>query len=772
MTEDAQTSNVQSTGPNVSIPGGEAKPAPTTVFSADAVGSVAAPPNLGRSTRIGSALDVPGARDIEDFLRRPTLIVSGSLATTDTGILWDADPFVSLVTSSIKAAKLAGVYGLRADVVLTLQVNAARFQSGRYLLGFVPSGGASVNSFGYSSYYRSHNTTIVNASQTPHVELDVATQTHACLTIPWDANAPFFVVAPGSNYPVGVGKAFLRPYVALAAASGDNTAGYSIWGHFENIQLIGAAVSQSGYSEREQKKAGIGPVESALTKISKASTILSQIPLVSAPAKTVGWTASVLSQMAHVFGWSKPNHLGTTSPMVMKNHRYLANSDGETLPEVLGVFSSNSLIPYPRVGGTQLDEMSIDYIKSIYSNIAVQTWSESDVSGTQLLGLHVNPAVMTTNVGSGVVMTPVGWLGSLFARWRGGLKFRLKLVKTEFHTGRLVLSFNPSWHDALVGPTLAGTEYVHRVIWDIRESSEIEVICPYISPELWTDYMVGVGLFSCHVLDPLIAPSTVPSSVSIIVEVAGADDLSFASFWQNMYEPWAPAVTQSGFTYHLGENPIDGTVEAAAVCAGESVKSLRCLTRIFSPTLYTNGNYISATATTDCIRVNPYIRTIVSQATSNSSPLSRGLVFGDVFDQIAQCYCMETGSMRVTGDITSAGTVSSKGNVRFWQQDTATLVPSTVAVSTKDFLRHRGIISYVGREPLDIVIPPFQRTIGRAVSQNINIAGTAATERTRSTLCMVPLDQAIDVYVSRHAADDYNCYGFVSIPAMVSNTTL
>lgn len=105
----------------------------TTRFTTDTVGNAASRANIDDiDPSLYTSLDQSGAKDIKDFLAKPILLNTGNLTTTDAGnfILWDL-PTVFLANPRIYQ-KLVGVGLMRADIVLTLQVNAVRFQQGRY----------------------------------------------------------------------------------------------------------------------------------------------------------------------------------------------------------------------------------------------------------------------------------------------------------------------------------------------------------------------------------------------------------------------------------------------------------------------------------------------------------------------------------------------------------------------------------------------------------------------------------------------------------------
>lgn len=195
---------------STSVPG-------TTTFADDTVGGVAQLPN--RVSLVGSLLSqavVPGVSTLQDFLQKPTRIASGSLSTTDSTKLFTIDPYNALLTS-VKQNKFYGVGLIRADIVVKLEINAVRFQQGRYILAFYPFGG--MPSYGNVQMFNAHTSCLTAISQLPHVEIDIAKETHVTFRIPFIADSPMIATQSSVTY----GNLFLVPYSALQAGSGDTS---------------------------------------------------------------------------------------------------------------------------------------------------------------------------------------------------------------------------------------------------------------------------------------------------------------------------------------------------------------------------------------------------------------------------------------------------------------------------------------------------------------------------------------------------------------------
>lgn len=759
----------------VAIPG--STPQAITQFSDDTLGTKGAEINPIRDFTTFTEAQIPGVEDIKRFLERPTILTQGNLSTSDSGIMYSIDPFHQLVTTS-KAAKLNGIYGIRADVKISLFVNASRFQTGRYILGFVPSGGLPIANAGFVAFNKMHAGHLVQRTQCPHVEIDVATQTHVEFVIPWQGMFPFFVNL--STYPVGLGSLFLCPYVALSAASGDSAAGFTIMASFQNIFLTGPTYTQSGFSAAEQKAAGIGPIGTNLAKVSQATSILGELPLIGDMAREVSWTASVLARAANVFGWSKPLHLSTSTPVIQRPYRYMASSDGEAVSEVIAGVATNAVDAHPALSGTKVDEMAIDYLKQIYALYSTVTWDATGVADTVLFNIPVSPFVLT-NMTNGFAPTPVGYLSTMFQQWRGSMKYRFKFVKNEFYSGRVAIRYEPNWHGTNVTTTLTASEYSHRVIVDLREASEFEVVVPYVSSEMYTSITNNIGTLIMVILDPLVVPSTVPSAMTIIAEVSGGDDLEFARPQVPAYEPWVPAVTQSGFSksgpepiqrFYLGSEAAPKSLTPACVAPGEKLESLRQLAKIANPKIFltaTNSSWSMLSG--NMSRIRPFRITAVTQATSNTTPVNRDNTYADWHDYISSCYSLQTGAVRIicspqtAGVQLQAGAGESTSTAAFYESG----APSLQAARQMRSLTETG-----HGAPADFYMPSYQQTIGRSVAANLASIGAPALSSgyAMNRNLLVRNSAAADIIVSiwRVPADDWNCYGFVSCPLIWSIT--
>lgn len=240
---------------------------------------------------------------IKDFLKRPVFLARGKFQSTDTVSTsgFDFGNWPKAVISAIPmwTEKLKGYYGLRATLSLRLVANPNPFQQGRYMLCHVPCGGSEYNT---QVWINSHITTLVQRSQLPHVEFDLQCDTEAILKIPFVSSKNFYVLNSGVLVEDVISRVRIFPYEPFSTGTGTNFCTWTLFASMEDVELIGAAIPQSGNSELEQVRGKIGPIGLAVRRIKRIADTLSPVPLLSTYAVPVSWAADVISKTAYVFG--------------------------------------------------------------------------------------------------------------------------------------------------------------------------------------------------------------------------------------------------------------------------------------------------------------------------------------------------------------------------------------------------------------------------------------------------------------------------------------
>jgi len=719
-------------------------------------------------------------QSLKTFLMKPYRIRTGSLASTDTNAT-----FANLIlptditTLEPYASKLKGFLGMRADIVLRFQVNANKFQAGRYILAFCPTVGSTEQTLVNQTKF-AHITCI---TQLPHVEIDVNTQTEAILRIPYvciSSHLP--IVSATANFGV-LGYARIFPYSPLVSTAGSTTASYDVYANFENISFAAPCVPQSGRfkanTTAEQKSADVGPIEGTMRRVAKAANLIGdKIPTLAALAYPVAWYSDIIAGVASVFGYSKPINLEHARRVQLHTLPYISNCDAVDSSLPLSLFSRNEVEVLPGFAGSELDETSFKYLLSKPAWYTYFTWTTAQASGTDLAAYSVAPQTFGSSFASNgqsvYVQTPVCFFSNFFRYYRGGFRFTFKVVKTQFHSGRIAITFNPAAPGA--GPTTTSATtaaYVHREIIDIREGSSFDFIVPYVSLVPYRDVTETLGSLQVTVINPLIAPSTVSTTISFLVEVAAAPDFEFACPTQTftmapcaVYNPQASKFIPKPDVDSIVSGVIGGselTTDnhiSARACVGEKILSITSMLKKFT---YRHGN----AAGVSTIAFDPFALPIYyTQAVTNDT--ATGSDYVSIF---SRCFALSRGSMRVKS---IPDTTTTKSNYRTFMYLNPTGIYNG-PVTGGAMLQSRNLQFALRNDDIgnnfEIQFPQYNQAHSRSVLSetysNTVISKDVADPCCSNIVCGLMMNSAVANTYYYATGDDFQLGYFVGVPLFV-----
>lgn len=787
----------------------------TTKFDSDTVGNSVERvyltdinPSLWRS------LDQDGAKDIKDFLLKPTLLAGGQLTTTDSGNFQVRPMPEYLLNNARIAAKLAGVAMIRCDIVFTLQVNAQRFQQGRYILAWLPTGGISATSSGAAAWYRAHAVNTTTVTQLPHVEIDLATQTTAILRVPYSSIFPYAAISTSTAGQTTLGWSFLRPYSPLQAGSGTNSCSYMLFAHLENVELAGNIMPQSGRVKfrsahsivsREVEDSTPGSISAILGVLSRGTGIMASVPVLGPIMRNVSWTTDYLAQGAKYFGFSKPIVLDKPTRVGRVSFPYSATADGPTLAQPLSLLTDNEVPLHDGVARTALDEMSIDFIKQQYAYMMTFSWSVTDNVGT-IFPFEHNPSAYITNLGvNGSVPTPIALLSFYFKFWRGGMKFKFKFVKTEFHSGRLIFAYAPYIRGLNPNPSIDTSTFLVREIVDIRTTSEVEFCVPYVNPDLYLPFGFDnanplentAGTLYVIVGDALVAPDTVSDSIPIILEVCGAPDFEVSVPVAASMTPMIPFATQSGtlrdlsvpratrfqsqagYVKHecviLGSDSQD--MSASAIAIGEKPTSFRQLIKRVNPFNLSGSPNPIIGGSGQTINFRPFVVNPVFETVSSGGTLVPDTYNCDLIASLAMFYVYNNGGVRYFCPRANGNTATIISTTLDHTSDPNAVVTSAAALVGSNFSRTGPYQIWTATDDvLNVAVPSYSRTMGRATAGQIVSAvslmsapTTMAQGQNQLQFLIAPRENAhiVSMRVYRYVSDDFSMSGWIGTVPMI-----
>lgn len=621
------------------------------------------------SAKITNAVPV---RDqaLRDFMAKPLRVWSGSWSTTDvqntdlilaSGSATKIDIATTLTAQTYWANKIQGFQLLRGTAVLRLVINANPFQAGKLLMHFLPNY-ANIAPID-ASYGYMHNVTLAAKRMQPCVELDCRDAV-AILKIPYVAPTYWYDVK-SLQYDWGsVWVSVLAPL--KVGGAGETTVDYTLYLSFEDFELGAPLVPQSNkkFSATTSKEA-VGLSEGPLTKgLGIASTIagaLGSVPTLGPLMTSVSWVARQAQGVASAFGWSKPMNESAQVAVTRQFNRYSATSSGADSSVPLALFADNQLKITDSGSIFSEDEMSFEFLKRRETVFKTFTWATTDITGTVILSKF---AVRPTNCYQSATNTtgahtatyrqgpPIYYFAqNMFLQWRGGLEIIFKFAKTDFHTGRLQVTFTPSSAASSTTMDLNISLLALREIIDLRSGNEFCLRLPYLQNRDYLTMAENSGYLDVLVLNELRAPETCTDTVNVLMYARGAEDFEVQVPGPINYPVYSPQMNPNFTSGNdavicetIGNYGETGpSLEHAELCVGESFTSIKQMLARYVQTFY-NSFTGASTVSASQFHAWPWWR---SATYLKSTGLSGPIASADTYAMVGPMYAYYRGGVRV-----------------------------------------------------------------------------------------------------------------------------
>lgn len=704
-----------------------------------------------------------------DILSRPVQLFSATwpltsirgtkLGSFDIPDAWITNPMIS--------RKLSGFRFYRCDIEVELQVNAQPFNAGAIYMWFEP----------YADQLQSVPTStmfITGRTGYPNVQLFLEDATSAKLVCPYVTNQNAYTYTTEAGV-IG-GKLHLE---ILSQLTGSLDAEITLYMWAKNIRVeqptqtplgtyINAQAGEEEWPEPEdqaapgsegayidataiqtEEKIASKPgtsVSKILGAAGKAVSVLSVVPEVGVVAAIAGGVLSLGGLIAGAFGWSKPLDQGTNQMVQIGLNRNLTNFNGDSKAKVAAIDATNKVdMPVDAFRSTK-DEMAFRSMLGKELYIGENQWAVTDVAGSTIVGFSVAPELFYDSQsgtvggqnGTFTAMHYAGALAQLFRYWRGSLEFRFKLVKTQYHSGRIEVL----WFPGEIGDAVTNPEMMYREIHDIRSKNEFVVKIPFNYPYPWCSLVKPGGSYTgrlfVRVLNPLRAPTTVAQSVKVLTYMRAGPDFQFAMprSMRNTLVAHTPKPTvnaQANFT----EVTLNEDTKVNQRGVGEAVLSARTLCRRYVD-FQTNGGQTRHSQ--DCI-----------SAAATYAQLNTV----DYLSIFGMFYRMRSGGVRILKSFTQGpGSVNKYSILREGEPDTF------------DYLSP-AVYNWTTLEPtLEIVLPFYQRVEFIPTNLGEPSQSTAGYDFNLGTDLKPAVAEPTGTETLRSISEDFN-FGFLLGPPSV-----
>jgi hypothetical protein len=242
----------------------------------------------------------------------------------------------------------------------------------------------------------------------------------------------------------------------------------------------------------------------------------------------------------------KPSWTLNGDPVLRQAMPYLSHAQNIEPCDVMALYPSTNVECEPSLFGTDADEMRIDFLAQKSTYLTTFKWTTSSAVDGILwsTGVGVVNPVSDSVTDQLVPGTTVDWplvdvVSVPFSKWNGSLRYRFQFVCSGFHTGRLWIALNyttkfPFLEAAPADIVSATNQY--GVMVDVGPNmQDITFDVPYKAPTEWAlpgnanPANYGIANISVWVINQLVAPEGVPTSVDVNVFKAAGPDFQLST---------------------------------------------------------------------------------------------------------------------------------------------------------------------------------------------------------------------------------------------------
>lgn len=513
---------------------------------------------VGVVPNLPSLGDATNDTEITKFLSRPVKIGSFTWTEADpVGIKSVLTPWSLWATNPYVKNKLNNYAFLRGNLHVKIVINASPFYYGLTQVSYLPRQNDKPSTIVNDAGTRY----LIPYSQRPRLFLDPQSGEAGEMILPFIFSGNMIKTAQLQSF-TDMGQLHYMIYAMLRSANGVPAAGISVvtYAWLTEVELSGATVAyaaQSEIYEAQSDEYGEGCISRPASYVAKAASYFERIPVIGVFATATRIGASAVSAIASLFGFTNVPVIADTVPQRPEAFPKLASSEIGFPVEKLTLDPKNELSVDPRIVGMAdgSDDMMICSLTSRESYLTTLLWSTSAATDDLLFYSRINPKLYDNDgaTDAKLYMTPMCYAANLFNNWRGDIIFKFRVVASQFHKGRLRISYDPS---AYTGQDLSSivesSNIVQTAIIDIGEVNEVEFRVPYQQgfQFLYNRNLLGAankgwaantafgaypldgnydnGVITVRVLNILTAP-VASSDINILVSVRGAENLEFAN---------------------------------------------------------------------------------------------------------------------------------------------------------------------------------------------------------------------------------------------------
>ncbi|APG77459.1 hypothetical protein [Sanxia water strider virus 9] len=448
---------------------------------------------------------------------------------------------------------------LRAGIKIRVQLNGTKFHCGRLLVYFKP---LTWNDDTEDNFY--------SKTCYPHFFLDASVSNSGEIVIPFTHLLSYFSQESGTLYNDSIntlGSINIYVYNQLRAADKSSQSLYGqIYASLESpyVHLPTAGITNFSY--------GDGYMQGLESFLKKQAGGLINSGLGLADKFTGGLVTGAGDALCNLLGiCDKPLDPVSAAPIINRTVAPLSHGAGLDRSTRLGLSPIAQTNTPAEILGSTNGDFNMITLCQIPCLLDQKEWNITATTGTKLFDMLVTPVYLTnpqyTFDGTGRYTnyqpTMLAYVSRGFCYWRGGLKLKIQAITTQFHSGRLVLVYDPHGNANVNLTDIEDNKSHNIIIMDIQEQQEIVIDLPNFMVKPWLrcdkfradanlvaqSFVLNnafldcdiAGVFRIFVLNSLVRPDNVTDSVQINIFFYAGDNFELA-----VPNPVAPLSARKG----------------------------------------------------------------------------------------------------------------------------------------------------------------------------------------------------------------------------------
>lgn len=547
-----------------------------------------------------------------DYLSRPVEIATLSW-TEGTNLDTDIFPWQAYFTKPAIKRKLDNYSLLRCELKVKVVVNASPFYYGLALVSYRPMDGT-YNPCVLHGGVGLETLEFMGRSQRPHIWLRPENNEGGEMTLPFLWHRQYFDATSSAGF-ADIGMLSFDSISTLlnanSVAGADCTIQVYAWA--ENVQVAGPTLDLAAQAKDEYEDDG--PISGPASAI--ASTADKVVDIIDATAEATGgaslffrpfatatsMVSSSIGGLARLFGYTNVPVIDDIPAMKNQAFPMMATTSIGTPIDKLTLDPKCELSIDPRISGVDTgDELLVSSFTTRSSYIDEFTWTAARAPDDLLFSMPVSPwycGVVSASGQTHIQGTPMWAVAKAFNFWRGDIIFTFKIIASQYHRGRLRITWDPH---ASIGASADNTVEDYQVIVDINKSKDVRLRVPWAQPvgftktnttsaQLWSTGAItnSLGSYNGTLTVRVLTEQTSPvasADVKVAVLVEGAKNLAFMGPRDlDQDEILTPFIVQAmdqpaeSMEYVFGGKPTVDDPNLHLVYGGERVDSVRSLMR-------------------------------------------------------------------------------------------------------------------------------------------------------------------------------------------------